>query len=76
MNEAEDWGANFSGTSMAAYENALVGPLFTPWGAHLLDRVGVHGGESVLDVAFGPGTVAQLAARGWPGWTFWFGGWM
>lgn len=62
MSEAEDWGANFSGTSMAAYENALVGPLFTPWGAHLLDRVGAQGGESVLDVACGPGTVAQLAA--------------
>ena len=62
MGEAEDWGANFSGTSMAAYENALVGPLFTPWGAHLLDRVGVHEGQSVLDVACGPGTVAQLAA--------------
>ena len=62
MSEAGEWGANFSGTSMAAYENALVGPLFTPWGEHLLDRVGVGMGESVLDVACGPGTVAQLAA--------------
>jgi SAM-dependent methyltransferase len=62
MSEAGDWGANFAGTSMAAYENALVGPLFTPWGAHLLDRVGVQEGQSVLDVACGPGTVAQLAA--------------
>jgi SAM-dependent methyltransferase len=62
MSEAEDWSANFSGTSMAAYQNALVGPLFTPWGAHLLDRVDVHEGQSVLDVACGPGTVAQLAA--------------
>jgi SAM-dependent methyltransferase len=47
---------------MAAYENALVGPVFVPWGEHLLDRVGVHGGESLLDVACGPGTVARLAA--------------
>jgi SAM-dependent methyltransferase len=62
VSEAEDWGRNFSGTSMDAYENALVGPLFTPWGVHMLDRVGVREGQSVLDVACGPGTVAQLAA--------------
>ena len=61
MGDAGEWGANFSGTSMAAYENALVEPLFVPWGEHLLDRVGVHEGESVLDVARGPGTVARLA---------------
>lgn len=62
MGDAGDWGANFAGTSMAAYESALVGPLFVPWGVHLLDRVGLHGGESLLDVACGPGTVARLAA--------------
>ena len=47
---------------MAAYEDALVGPLFVPWGEHLLDLVDVQVGDSVLDVACGPGTVAQLAA--------------
>ena len=57
-----DWAATFSGTSMAAYESALVGPVFVPWGEHLLDRVGVRGGVSLLDVACGPGTVARLAA--------------
>jgi SAM-dependent methyltransferase len=62
MSDAGDWGANFSGTTMAAYENELVGPMFVPWGEHLLDRVGVHEGESLLDVACGPGTVARLAA--------------
>ena len=61
-NDAGEWGANFSHTSMDAYEQALVGPLFVPWAVHLLDRVGVEEGESVLDVACGPGTVAQLAA--------------
>lgn len=57
-----DWGSNFSGTSMAAYQDTLVEPLFTPWAEHLLDRVGVQEGESLLDVACGPGTVARVAA--------------
>jgi len=62
VSDGADWAANFSGTTMAAYESALVGPMFVPWGEHLLDRVGVHGGDSLLDVACGPGTVARLAA--------------
>lgn len=62
VGDSDDWGATFSGTSMAVYESALVGPIFVPWGEHLLDRVGVHEGESLLDVACGPGTVARLAA--------------
>lgn len=62
MGDAGDWGAAFSGTSMAAYESSLVGPMFVPWGEHLLDRVGVHEGESLLEVACGPGTVARLSA--------------
>ena len=62
MNDGVDWRATFSGTSMAAYEDALVGPLFTPWGEHLLGAVGVGVGDAVLDVACGPGTVARLAA--------------
>ena len=61
MTESADWGANFAGSSMAAYEDALVRPLFVPWAEHLLETVGVHAGDSVLDVACGPGTVAQLA---------------
>ena len=62
MGDGADWGANFSGSSMAAYEGTLVGPLFVPWGEHLLSAVGVDVGDAVLDVACGPGTVALLAA--------------
>ena len=62
MGDGTDWRATFSNTSMAAHEETLVGPMFVPWGQHLLDRVGVHEGESLLDVACGPGTVARLAA--------------
>lgn len=63
MTERADWGANFAGSSMAAYEDALVEPLFVPWAEHLLGKVGVGAGDSVLDVACGPGTVARLAAE-------------
>lgn len=62
MNDNADWGANFSGSSMAAYDDALVDPLFAPWAEHLLESVGAGPGDSVLDVACGPGTVARLAA--------------
>jgi SAM-dependent methyltransferase len=47
---------------MAAYEDALVGPLFVPWAEHLLESVGLRPGDALLDVACGPGTVARLAA--------------
>ncbi len=50
--EAHDWSAAFATAStdgMKAYEEALVGPIFTPWGEYLLD---------VLTVT--PGGAAQL----------------
>ena len=47
---------------MEAYEEALVGPVFTPWGEYLLDALKVSPGERLLDVATGPGTVARLAS--------------
>lgn len=62
MSDDPGWAANFSGQSMAAYEDTLVGPLFVPWGEQLLGVVGVGVGDAVLDVACGPGTVARLAA--------------
>jgi ubiquinone/menaquinone biosynthesis C-methylase UbiE len=47
---------------MVAYEEALVGPMFTPWAEYLLDALHVAPGQRLLDVATGPGTVARLAS--------------
>ncbi len=63
--EAHEWSAAFATAStdgMAAYEEALVGPMFTPWAEYLLDALTVNPGERLLDVATGPGTVARLAS--------------
>lgn len=45
-----------------AYEEFLRPRLFEPWAKLLLDEVALRAGESVLDIATGPGTVACLAA--------------
>jgi ubiquinone/menaquinone biosynthesis C-methylase UbiE len=43
------------------YERHLVGPLFRPWAAALLDEVRLREGERALDIACGTGIVARLA---------------
>jgi ubiquinone/menaquinone biosynthesis C-methylase UbiE len=45
-----------------AYDEFLVPRLFEPWARSLLDETDLRPGESVLDIATGPGTVARLAA--------------
>src|SRR5438270_12516880 len=45
-----------------AYDEFLVPRLFEPWAKLLLDEARLQPGESVLDIATGPGTVARLAA--------------
>ncbi len=51
------------GTSVTdTYEELLVPRIFRPWADFLLDQAGVCEGHHVLDVACGPGTVAQQAA--------------
>ncbi len=60
-----EWSAAFATASsdgMEAYEDALVGPVFTPWGEYLLDALTLSPGQRLLDVATGPGTVARLAS--------------
>ena len=45
-----------------AYDKFLVPRLFEPWARLLLDEIDLRPGETVLDIATGPGTVARLAA--------------
>ncbi len=62
---AAKWSSAFTAASaagMQAYEDALVAPVFMPWGEYLLDALVVAPGESLLDLATGPGTVARLAS--------------
>jgi SAM-dependent methyltransferase len=61
-----DWSANFASSgvdALSAYDEILVPRLFDPWGAVLLDEVGLSAGQAVLDLACGPGTMARLAAH-------------
>jgi ubiquinone/menaquinone biosynthesis C-methylase UbiE len=53
-----------SGNSVAeAYEELLVPRMFEPWSKLLLSEAKLSSGESVLDVACGPGTVARSASE-------------
>ena len=45
-----------------AYEELLVPRMFEPWCKLLLSEAQLSSGESVLDVACGPGTVARMAS--------------
>ena len=45
------------------YNRDLVPAIFEPWAEDLVALAAPRPGERVLDVAFGPGVVARLAAR-------------
>ncbi|MHB8641962.1 MAG: class I SAM-dependent methyltransferase [Gaiellaceae bacterium] len=47
---------------MQVYDEVLVPRLFTPWARLLLEGLALEPGETVLDVACGPGSVTRLAA--------------
>ena len=53
-----------SGNSVPqVYEELLVPRMFTPWAKLLLTEAKLSPGESLLDVACGPGTVARMASE-------------
>lgn len=46
----------------SAYEDHMVPAVFGPWAEDLVDRVDLHPGQQVLDVACGTGAVSRVAA--------------
>lgn len=61
-----DWGARFVAVGSDAlkqdYDGILVPRVFLPWTELLLDQLSLEPGQTVVDVACGPGTVARAAA--------------
>jgi SAM-dependent methyltransferase len=65
MPGAANWGESFrtgSAEAMGAYRDTLLDPMFRPWAQLLLGETRLTPGERLVDVATGPGTVAQAAA--------------
>ncbi len=65
MTSGQEWGASFASAStdaMTFYDEIMVPRMFEPWAELLLDQLTPHGGQSILDVACGPGTVTRQAA--------------
>jgi SAM-dependent methyltransferase len=65
VTDGASWGDAFrtgSADAMGAYRDTLLEPVFRPWARLLLSTTQPRPGERLLDVATGPGTVAQAAA--------------
>jgi ubiquinone/menaquinone biosynthesis C-methylase UbiE len=66
MSSGARWSASFAGASRSAmqvYDDVLVPRVFEPWAALLADLLRIAPGESALDVACGPGSVARVASE-------------
>jgi ubiquinone/menaquinone biosynthesis C-methylase UbiE len=66
MTSQSEWGASFakaSTSAMSFYDEIMVPRMFEPWARLLLDTLNPESGQTVLDVACGPGTVTRLAAQ-------------
>jgi SAM-dependent methyltransferase len=64
MTKQSDWGfAKASTSAMSFYDEIMVPRLFDPWAQLLLDRVSPEEGQTVVDIACGPGTVTRFVAQ-------------
>ena len=66
MSTGPAWSASFGAAALSAmevYDEVMVPRLFGPWGEYLVDQLEIAPGETVLDVACGPGSVTQIAAE-------------
>jgi ubiquinone/menaquinone biosynthesis C-methylase UbiE len=61
MSTQEQW--QLDGTAPALYQRSLVPAVTALWAVDLVDRVSLHSGARVLDVACGTGVVARVAAE-------------
>jgi len=61
--EERTFGCFAVGSIAGTYQEIYVPRIFIPWARLLLERAALRPGESVLDVATGPGTVARIAAE-------------
>ncbi len=66
MSTGATWSASFGGApvpAMQVYDEIMVPRIFEPWASLMVELLEIGPGQSVLDVACGPGSVARIAAQ-------------